>query len=47
LSPGTHNIIDTALNENEAMAYRAPEPQPLRYEHDAMVDEMLTRLNKA
>ena len=44
---GAHPIIDTALNENEGMAYRAPVPRVMRYEHDAMVDEMLARLNKA
>ena len=44
---GAHAIIDTALNENEGMAYRAPFPRLMRYEHDAMVDEMLARLNKA
>lgn len=43
---GADPLIDAALNENEAMAYRAPEPPQMRYEHDAMVDEMLARLHK-
>ena len=43
---GAHPLIGTALDENEAMTYRAPMPLKKRYEHDAMVDEMLERLNK-
>ena len=43
---GADPLIDAALDENEAMAYRAPEPPQMLYEHDAMVDEMLARLNK-
>ena len=43
---GAHSLIDAALNANEAMAYRAPVPEQMRYEHDAMVNEMFARLNK-
>ena len=38
--------IDQALNDNEAMNYRPPTPIHLRFEHDAMVREMLCRLYK-
>ena len=43
---GAHSLIDAALNANEAMAYRAPVPEQMRYEHDAMVNEMFVRLSK-
>ena len=41
-----HPSIDAALNANEALTYRAPVPVQMLYEHEAMVDEMLARLNK-
>ena len=43
---GADKLIDAALNAHESMAYRPPEPPEMAYEHDAMVDEMLDRLNK-
>ena len=43
---GADKLIDDALNGNEAMAYRPAEPPQMAYEHQSMVDEMLTRLNK-
>ena len=38
--------IDKALNGHEAMCYRAPTPAHLRFEHEAMVREMLLRMTK-
>jgi len=38
--------IDQSLNDNEAMTYRPPTPSHLRFEHDAMVQEMFRRLYK-
>ena len=38
--------IDKAVNSHEAMCYRAPTPAHLRFEHEAMVREMLHRMTK-